>query len=117
MTSPLPANDQPINLTENAISRVKQYLAKDAASESRYFRVSVEGGGCSGYQYSYLMDQKRVDDISFNFGDLELVVDPQSLEYIKGSTLDFVDDFQGTGFTFKNPNAKGTCGCGVSFTV
>ena len=110
-------NTSSINLTENAVNRVKTFQQTKPENTNKYFRVAVEGGGCSGFQYSFVFDTKKDEDELIPFGDLQVLLDSQSRTYLAGSTIDFVDDFQGTGFKVTNPNAKGTCGCGVSFTV
>jgi len=101
-------------LTQPAIERVKGFLEKNPG---KHFRISVEAGGCSGYQYDFGFDTKQEDDLTIPAGGLDVLVAPQAMGYLNGSTVDFVDDFKGTGFTVTNPNATGTCGCGVSFTV
>lgn len=104
-------------LTERAITRVKDFSLKASDGNKKLFRVYVEGGGCSGYQYGFAMDEKKEDDLQLSFGEVTVLVDPQSRLYLHGSTLDYVDDLKGSGFTVQNPNSKGSCGCGVSFTV
>lgn len=107
----------PITLTDSAIAKVRDFLAKSPDAATKIFRVSVEGGGCSGYQYGFALDTKRDDDMVLEFGDIKVLLDPQSRLLLSGSVVDYVDDFKGSGFAVKNPQAKGTCGCGVSFTV
>lgn len=118
---PTPLSDkginQPIQLTENALNQVKSFLAKDPNSAGKNFRVYVEGGGCSGFQYGFTFDAKRADDIVVQCGDIEVLVDPQSRMYLQNSTVDYTSTLTSSGFTVQNPNSKGSCGCGVSFTV
>lgn len=107
-------NQVSVKLTPSAVDRVRKFMNPE---EGKLFRISVEGGGCSGFQYNFSFDKKRDPDLIIQINDIEVLLDKQSEEYLRGSTIDFIDDFQGTGFTVQNPNAKATCGCGVSFTV
>src|SRR3984957_18772998 len=87
-----------------------------SASAAR--RISVKGGGCSGFQYSFDVDRSRAeDDVAVTRDGATVLVDPVSLEMLKGAELDFVDDLMGQSFRVKNPNAVASCGCGVSFSV
>lgn len=106
-----------LNLTDQAITRIKDFAAKMPNPAEKHFRVYVEGGGCSGLQYGFAFDKKKDDDIVVRYQDLEVLIDPQTEPLIRGSTLDYIDDFKATGFTVKNPQAKASCGCGTSFTV
>ncbi len=103
-----------IQLTEQAVNRVKEVIA----SESRSFagiRVAVVGGGCSGFQYSMNLesDEKQGDQI-VELEGLRVFVDEQSMLYLDGTEIDYVETAQGAGFKFKNPNVTGSCGCGES---
>ena len=81
-------------------------------------RVSVEGGGCSGFSYKFdLVSSESDDDIVIADGQAKVVVDPVSLMYMDGSVIDFVDDLMGQSFQIKNPNATASCGCGTSFSI
>ena len=81
-------------------------------------RVAVEGGGCSGFQYQFeLVDQAQPDDLKIERDGAHAVVDEMSLVLLKGSEIDFVDELAGAEFRVKNPNAKSSCGCGVSFSI
>lgn len=108
--------NQVVNLTSNAILRVKDY-AKKPDSQNKYFRVSVQAGGCSGFEYDFNFSEKKDSDLIVHVSDVDILVDSASVTYLQGSTVDFVDDFKGTGFKVENPQSKGSCGCGVSFTV
>ena len=89
----------------------------EEGSEGDGIRVSVVGGGCSGYQYGLDFEKEaRADDLTLNFGGLNVFVDPISASFLKGTSIDYVSGLQGTGFKFENPNAKRTCGCGSSFS-
>jgi iron-sulfur cluster assembly protein len=105
-----------IHVTEKAASEVKKLLEKEAAPS--FLRVQVVGGGCSGMSYKLGFDahQKESDKV-FEENGIKVVVDPKSYLYLAGTTLDFSDGLQGTGFNFINPNAKKSCGCGSSFSA
>ena len=107
----------PVTLTDKAIEKVREFFKKTPYSQGKYFRVAVEGGGCSGFQYKYSIDTKQADDLVIPCGDVEVIIDPQSKNLILGCKIDYIDDFTQSGFTVSNPQAKGTCGCGTSFTV
>jgi len=108
----------PVNLTESAAAEVRRYIEEQAAAESAGLRVGVLPGGCSGFQYGLnIEDEAAEDDMILESQGIRLFVDPFSLQYLQGTEIDFVSTFQGSGFTFNNPNASGGCGCGSSFTV
>ena len=102
--------------TESAVEAVRNAITQEGEAGDG-LRVSVVGGGCSGYQYNLDFEkEERMGDAKFEFGDdVTIYVDPISLGYLKGTTIDFVSGLNGTGFKFENPNAKRTCGCGQSF--
>lgn len=105
-----------VGLTERAARRINEIAAAEGGG--RLFRVSVEGGGCSGFQYKFdLVEGREADDIVVEKNGARLVVDPVSLDYLKGAEVDFVDDLMGASFRIKNPNAQSSCGCGTSFTI
>jgi iron-sulfur cluster insertion protein len=102
-------------ISANAARRLKIVLADDPSAA---LRISVKGGGCSGFQYEFDVDASRAeDDFVATRDGATVLVDPVSLEMVKGSELDFVDDLMGRAFKVKNPNAVASCGCGVSFSV
>lgn len=102
-------------VTERALHRVGRILESERANA---LRVSVEGGGCSGFQYRYdLVDGPAGDDLVIAGDRAAVVVDPVSLPFLAGAELDFVDDLMGQSFQIRNPNATASCGCGTSFTV
>ncbi len=105
-----------IALTHEAVEEVKRMKIKDNKPEAG-LRVGVKGGGCSGLSYFVNFDEKKEKDNEFDFEGVKVYVDPKSLLYLKGTTLDFVDTLQEKGFRFVNPNANKTCGCGESFSV
>jgi iron-sulfur cluster insertion protein len=107
----------PIQVTEAAIAKVKLFAGQNDEYRGKTFRVFVEGGGCSGFQYGFAFDDRREGDQCFDVGGLDVLIDPMSLQYLAGSTVDFVEDLRGAGFTVTNPNAKTSCGCGQSFNA
>ena len=103
-------------LSENAATRITQLLDSEPAGS--FFRVAVLGGGCSGFQYDFSIDQKRQDDdLVFVAHSVQVVVDEMSLELIDHAELDYVQDLMGSYFAVTNPNASASCGCGTSFSV
>jgi iron-sulfur cluster assembly accessory protein len=107
----------PVTMTDAAASKVAELLVGEESAESLALRVAVRPGGCSGYSYDMFFDSEIADDdIVRSFGEVRLVVDPESADLIKGSELDYRDGLQGAGFHITNPNATRTCGCGSSFS-
>ena len=104
-------------LTDRAAKRVSRILAKEPVGT--VLRISVAGGGCSGFQYKYNLVQEKPasDDIVLQKGDAVVLIDSMSLEFMGGSEIDFVDDLIGQAFQIRNPNAVASCGCGTSFAV
>jgi iron-sulfur cluster assembly protein len=108
-----------VKLTEAAAREIKNIVAQqELDAEKIRLRVGVKGGGCSGF--SYLLDlteaQKETDEV-FELHGIKVIVDPKSLLYLGGVTVDFKDEIMGRGFVFHNPNASSTCGCGSSFSA
>lgn len=109
------ATEAAISLTDRAIERVRG-LMDERSLEGHALRVFISGGGCSGMQYGMALESTpRETDHSFTFEDVPVVVDPQSMEFLSGATIDYVEDLMGGGFKIDNPNAVSTCGCGQSF--
>jgi iron-sulfur cluster insertion protein len=105
-----------IALSASAAKRIRQLNAKDGSD--KMFRVTVSGGGCSGFQYGFkLDDQLNDDDVTFTRDGSVLVTDETSLDLIAGAEVDFVDDLMGAYFQVRNPNATSSCGCGTSFAI
>jgi iron-sulfur cluster assembly accessory protein len=105
-----------ITVSERAARRIGEILKTEPAGTM--LRVSVEGGGCSGFQYKFGMEQVRADDDLVIARDGAIVlVDPVSVQYMVGSEIDFVEDLIGAAFKVKNPNATASCGCGTSFAL
>jgi iron-sulfur cluster assembly accessory protein len=105
-----------ITISPRAIRRIAELLRGEAAPA--LFRVSVEGGGCSGFQYRFdLVTERAPDDVLVERDGARVVVDPVSLGFLQGAELDFVDDLIGAQFKLNNPNVTASCGCGTSFSV
>ena len=108
--------NQQVTVSERAARRIAQIVAGEPSTPM--LRVSVEGGGCSGFQYKFgLVDKSEPDDIVIERGGARVLIDPVSLEYLGGSEIDFVDDLIGQSFKIHNPNATASCGCGTSFSL
>jgi iron-sulfur cluster insertion protein len=105
-----------ITLTENAARRVAWIAERQ--HRPAILRLAVDGGGCAGFTYKFeLAEQPEADDATVETDGVKLVVDPMSLELVKGSAVDFVEDLGGAAFRVTNPNAQSGCGCGSSFSV
>ena len=105
-----------IQVTESASSRIRDLLGKEGKLESHGLRLKVVGGGCSGLRYELAFDDRQKEgDTTLEVGGVRVIVDEKSALYLVGTTLDFVDTLQESGFKMVNPNAKTTCGCGESF--
>jgi iron-sulfur cluster assembly protein/iron-sulfur cluster insertion protein len=118
-TTPLQIGHRPspVTLTDAAVAKVGELLASEVGGDTLALRVAVRPGGCSGYSYDMFFDSEVAeDDIVRAFGDVRLVVDPESADLIKGAILDYRDGLQGAGFHITNPSASKTCGCGSSFS-
>jgi iron-sulfur cluster insertion protein len=105
-------------LTPNAARRIRA-LAEKEGLPSIMLRLSVDSGGCNGFQYKFDLEKKApgADDTVVDFEGSKLVVDTLSLEFLNGATVDFISDLSGESFQIKNPNADSSCGCGTSFSV
>ncbi|MDW5313817.1 iron-sulfur cluster insertion protein ErpA [Rhizobium sp. PL01] len=105
-----------VTLSDSAAKRIAVILKSDA--EKKAMRVSVEGGGCSGFSYKFdLVGDADDDDLILEKGEAKVLIDSMSLVYMSGSEIDFVDNLLGQSFQIKNPNAVASCGCGTSFSV
>ncbi len=111
----------PVNLTEKAATEIKRILEdqKEQIPEDAFLRIGVAGGGCSGFQYDFRIDGKldELSDTKVVQHGITLVVDKKSEVYLEGITIDFYEGLERRGFTFNNPNATKSCGCGSSFQV
>lgn len=108
-----------VTLSETAIKRIKEITIKPE-NQDKFLRISISGGGCSGFQYIFELDNKRLE------GDIEIdsenshilaITDETSLDFLKGSTIDFINELGSSYFKVQNPNATASCGCGSSFSV
>jgi iron-sulfur cluster assembly protein len=107
-----------IVFTEDSAVKVRDFLAAQGSDvDTAGLRVGVRGGGCSGFQYQLAFDEQRDGDVVFTDHGLKLLVDAQSLAYVDGSTIEYVESLQGAGFQVVNPNVVAACGCGSSFRV
>lgn len=106
-----------VSLTEGAVGKVKEILDAQEPKPAG-LRISVVGGGCSGFSYSMNFEtQPGMLDKTYNFEGLKVFVDQASLLYLDGAEVDYVESLEGSGFKFNNPNVKSTCGCGSSFSA
>ncbi|MBI5918529.1 MAG: iron-sulfur cluster assembly accessory protein [Nitrosomonadales bacterium] len=106
-----------ITLTPTALSAVEKFI-KGSDVPVAGLRIAISGGGCSGFQYGMSLEQaKNEDDLLVECGAVTLLVDPLSAPLLDGVTVDFVDNLNGSGFKFENPNASSTCACGSSFNA
>ncbi|MEA2271853.1 MAG: iron-sulfur cluster assembly protein [Solirubrobacteraceae bacterium] len=107
-----------ITITDKGAEKVREFLAGQSADVATAgLRVGVRGGGCSGFQYQLAFDEQRDGDEVFEDHGLKLLCDSASLEFVRGSVIDYVDSLQGAGFQVSNPNVVAACGCGSSFRV
>jgi iron-sulfur cluster assembly protein len=104
-------------LTDMAVEKVRSFMDTQTAEGDVGLRVGVRGGGCSGFQYALALDNKKEEDHVFDFEGIRLIVDPASLRYVDGSTVDYTESLMGAGFEVNNPNVVASCGCGSSFRI
>ncbi|MBM3484301.1 MAG: iron-sulfur cluster insertion protein ErpA [Alphaproteobacteria bacterium] len=113
-----PQVEAPIEVTDRAIARISQLRASEPDPTGLSFRVSVLGGGCSGFQYKFGFDgSKGPDDIAIERDGVTVLVDKVSAGYMGGSVIDFVTELMGSSFQVRNPQAASSCGCGTSFSL
>jgi iron-sulfur cluster assembly accessory protein len=106
-----------VNLTETAVSKVKEILDTQEPKPAG-LRISVVGGGCSGFSYSMAFENApNMLDKTYNYSGLKIFIDQASMLYLDGAQVDYVESLEGSGFKFNNPQVKSTCGCGSSFSV
>ena len=107
---------EPVKVSARAAKRIATILKSEPAPTM--LRVAVTGGGCSGFQYNFTLDDTRLDDdLVVERDGATVLIDPVSLDFLKGAELDFTDDLIGAAFKINNPNATSSCGCGTSFSV
>lgn len=110
-------DQESFTLTDRAAKRIAKILSTEPSGTS--LRISVEGGGCSGFQYRYelVRDGPAPDDLVLTREGATVLIDPVSLQYMGGSQIDFIDDLMGQSFQIRNPLASASCGCGTSFSI
>ncbi|MEL6297640.1 MAG: iron-sulfur cluster insertion protein ErpA [Pseudomonadota bacterium] len=109
-------SEQPVTVTDSAAKRIAEIIASEA--DPKVLRLSVEGGGCTGFQYKFdLVQTREDDDFVIEKGGATVVIDQVSLPFVAGSEIDFVEELIGAAFKVNNPNATAACGCGTSFSV
>jgi len=112
-----PAAERSVTVTDSAARRIAHLIAQEDGDDL-FLRVSVSGGGCSGFQYAFGFDDEiRPDDRVFEHAGVQVVIDETSLGLMGGAEIDFVEDLIGASFQVRNPNATASCGCGSSFSV
>jgi iron-sulfur cluster assembly protein len=109
--------DNTVSLTERAARQVRKIISEEDLEENLYLRVAVEGGGCSGLSYKLGLDHKTEQDEVIESQGIEILVDPRHMMYLEGISIDYPDGLDARGFTFENPNASESCGCGSSFAI
>lgn len=107
----------PVTLTQGAVIAIKKLMAAEDFDKSQILRVGVKGGGCSGMSYILGFDTKQENDIEFVIEGIPCLMNKSHEMYLFGMQIDWQDGLNNRGFTFKNPNASNTCGCGTSFAV
>jgi iron-sulfur cluster assembly protein len=119
MTTTRPEIAVDVKLTDGAAEQVRRFMEQEGVpEETAGLRLSVLPGGCSGFRYGLNIEERPLeDDLISNAAGLRIFVDAFSVQYLNGTTIDYVAGMQGSGFTFDNPNTTGGCGCGSSFTV
>jgi iron-sulfur cluster assembly accessory protein len=106
----------PVTVSARAAKRIAEILKSEPAPSM--LRIAVTGGGCSGFQYNFAIDDARADDdLVVERDGATVLIDPMSLDFLKGAEIDFVEDLIGQSFKINNPNATSSCGCGTSFSV
>jgi iron-sulfur cluster assembly protein len=108
---------QPISLTDGAIKQLNRILTEQQLTADHALRVGVKGGGCSGFSYILGFDVKKDNDLQFEIKGVNVLVQKAHAMYLMGMEIDWVDGLQNRGFSFNNPNATDTCGCGTSFSA
>jgi len=106
-----------INISDSAVNKIKAIIAEE--DPSLKLRVFVQGGGCSGFQYGFSLEESPAadDDFTFEKDGVGVVIDSMSMQYMNEAEIDYKEDMMSASFTIKNPNVTATCGCGSSFTI
>lgn len=103
-----------VTLTPSAVDKIKSFFETEESAKGKALRIAVEKGGCSGYQYAFLFDDKKDGDEAATYEGFNVVIDSESNKFLSGSTIDYREDMTGSGFKIHNPNVKKSCGCGNS---
>ncbi len=112
------ASQSGLAISDSAAKRISAMLAMEDGGANQMFRVTVSGGGCSGFQYGFGFDDNRNDeDLVFEHDGITVLVDDVSLQFLEGAVLDYKEELIGSYFALDNPNASSTCGCGTSFSI
>src|SRR6185437_12413633 len=112
----MPGNSEPVLLTDRAARRIAEIIHEEPV-EGSMLRVAVTGGGCSGFQYDFSLATERADDdLIIEKNGAVVLIDPVSLDFLRGAEIDFADEMIGAAFSVNNPNATSSCGCGTSFS-
>ena len=106
-----------VTLTPGAIAKIKSLTDHDPQAKGKSLRIYLEAGGCSGYQYGFTYDQAKEGDQTVSSEGISVIIDPESAQLLKGSVVDYQEDFGGEGFAIQNPNVKKSCGCGHSVEI
>lgn len=109
--------EMPISFTPEAVNELKRIIANDSLNEKPFLRIGVKGGGCSGLSYQVGFDNINENDERYSIDDIPVVINPIHKMYLVNMIIDYKSGLDGRGFTFINPNASSTCGCGESFAV
>ncbi len=112
-----PVIKNPINLTDSAINEVKRLTAEPGFDQTQFLRIGVKGGGCSGMTYVLDFDNRKDNDAMYELNGVNFIIDNSQSIYLFGMEVDWQGGLNSRGFTFNNPNASSTCGCGTSFAV
>jgi iron-sulfur cluster insertion protein len=113
----LPEGATPLVVSDAVVSKVGTMIAEEGDPNLK-LRIFVTGGGCSGFQYGFAFDDEtKSDDLCVEVGDIKVLVDASSLQYVMGAEIDYEESLDGSRFVIRNPNAASTCGCGSSFSV
>ncbi len=116
-SAPSPNSTVRLVFTDAAIAKVREFLQTKPDAQGKMLRIFVQGGGCSGFEYGFSFDELKDGDLVIPQGDIEVLLDSFSLPYLEGCYVDHTETLMGSGFSVKNPNATGTCGCGHSFSA
>jgi len=112
-----PTSDALLVFTDAAVAKVRSFVEGLAEAKGKHLRIFVQGGGCSGFEYGFTFDDRKDTDLVIAQDGIEVLLDSFSRPYLEGCEVDYQESLMGSGFSVKNPNASGTCGCGHSFST